>query len=238
MQTALRLLYPPQCVSCGDLVETDFGLCGACWRHTPFIEGLVCDLCGSPLPGEAGGEVVHCDDCMQSGRPWSHGRSALIYEANARRIVLSLKHGDRTDLARPSAGWMARVVKPILQEDAVFVPIPSHWTRLFQRRYNQAAELAKALSGRLGMDYMPDALIRPRRTQVHDGLSSDDRFANMQDAIRPHPKRGGLIAGRDIVLVDDVMTSGATFTAAATACHTAGARSVCVLSLARVVKGG
>ncbi len=238
MQTALSLLYPPQCVSCGDLVDTDFGLCGACWRHTPFIEGLVCDLCGCPLPGEGDGEVVHCDDCMQTDRPWSHGRSALIYKANARRIVLSLKHGDRTDLARPAAGWMARAVKPILQEEAVFVPIPSHWTRLFQRRYNQAAELAKALSGRLGMGYMPDALIRPRRTQVHDGLSSDDRFSNMQDAIRPHPKRGALIAGRDIVLVDDVMTSGATFTAAARACHTADARSVCVLSLARVVKGG
>ncbi|MDA5093004.1 ComF family protein [Aliiroseovarius sp. KMU-50] len=236
MQTALALLYPPQCVSCGDPVESDFGLCGACWRATPFIEGVVCDLCGAPLPGEDDGSNAHCDDCLTLDRPWKRGRSALLYRENARRMVLALKHGDRTDLARPAAGWMARAVKPILTDQPIIVPIPTHWTRLFRRRYNQAAELGKALSGRLGMDYAPEALIRPRATQTHDGLSVDERFSNMDAAIRPHPKRGRVLASRNVLLVDDVMTSGATFTAAALACQKAGAASITVLSLARVAK--
>ncbi len=236
MQSALRLLYPPQCVNCGDPVESDFGLCGTCWRDTPFIEGAVCDLCGTPLVGEEDERAAHCDDCLKTKRPWSQGRSALMYRDTARRMVLALKHGDRTDLARPAAGWMARVARPILREDSLIVPIPTHWTRLFQRRYNQAAELGKALSGRLGLDYAPDPLIRPRRTRTHDGLSATDRFENMKDAIIPHPKKGKLLWQRNILLVDDVMTSGATFAAATEACQQAGAASVTILSLARVAK--
>lgn len=236
MQTALGLLYPPQCVSCGDPVESDFGLCGSCWRETPFIEGLVCDLCGSPLPGDEDEDQLHCDDCLKTPRPWDHGRSALLYRDNARRMVLALKHGDRTDLARPAAGWMVRAIRPVMPQDAAVVPIPSHWTRLFQRRYNQAAELAKALAGREGLDFMPDVLIRPRRTRTHDGLTMEERFANMKDAVRPHPKRGVQLTGRDVILVDDVMTSGATFAAATEACRRAGANKVVILSLARVAK--
>ncbi|TKA95662.1 ComF family protein, partial [Cereibacter changlensis] len=98
LQAALRLLYPPQCLTCDALVTTDFGLCGPCWRETPFITGLVCDLCGTPLPGEDPGHAVHCDDCLTLARPWARGRAALLYKDNGRRIVLALKHGDRLDL--------------------------------------------------------------------------------------------------------------------------------------------
>lgn len=236
MQTALSLLYPPQCVSCGALVETDFGLCGTCWRDTSFIDGEVCDTCGAPLPGEGDGHAAKCDDCLSADHPWGRGRAALLYEKNARRMVLALKHGDRMDLARPASGWMERVIKPILPGDALVVPIPAHWTRLFRRRYNQAAELGKAMAGRMGLDYAPDVLIRPRRTKTHDGMTPAERFANMNGAIRPHPKRQSGLVGRHVLLVDDVMTSGATFAAATHACQKAGAASVIVLSLARVAK--
>ncbi|UWQ04691.1 ComF family protein [Aliiroseovarius crassostreae] len=236
MQSALRLLYPPQCVCCGEQVESEFGLCGACWRETPFIEGVVCDLCGAPLLGEEDNLASHCDDCLKTDRPWAHGRSALQYRDNARRMVLALKHGDRTDLARPAAGWMARAIAPVLLQNALIVPIPIHWTRLLKRRFNQAAELGRALSDRLDLEFAPDLLIRPRRTSVHDGLSAEERFENMKGAIKPHPKRLHALSGRHILLVDDVMTSGATFSAGADACLDAGAASVTVLSLARVAK--
>ncbi|WP_300518498.1 double zinc ribbon domain-containing protein [Aliiroseovarius sp.] len=236
MQSPLKLLFPPQCVTCGDPVEAEFGLCGPCWGKTPFIAGLVCDCCGTPLPGEEDGTRVLCDDCMPDERPWGRGRSALIYKDNARRLVMALKHGDRLDLARPAGVWMARALTPILDPEVLVVPVPVHWTRLMKRRYNQAAVLAKVLATEARLEFAPDLLIRPRRTLPHDRMGNAARFANMDGAIEPHPKRGSRLAGRKVLLVDDVMTSGATLTATARAARAAGARDIDVITLARVVK--
>ena len=236
MQRALRLVFPPQCVSCGDLVESEFSLCGPCWRETWFISGLVCDLCGAPLPGEEAEGVVHCDDCLQRPRPWARGRAALVYRDKARRLALALKHGDRTDLGRPAARWMFRAAQPILAPDLLVAPMPLHRWRLLKRRYNQAALLAEAVARRAGLEYCPDLLIRPRATPAQEGMSAEARFANMAGRIAAHPRRAARISGRRVLLVDDVMTSGASFTAAAEACHAAGAKEVFALALARAVK--
>ncbi|MCK8484397.1 ComF family protein [Aliiroseovarius sp. S2029] len=236
MQSALGVLYPPQCVSCAAPTESDFALCGACWRDTPFIEGLVCDLCGDPLPGEDDGAPAQCDACLATPRPWHQGRAALRYSANARRLVLALKHGDRPELARAAAPWLARAATPLIAADTVIVPMPIHWSRLFRRRYNQSVELGRALARFLHLDHTPDALVRPKRTRAHDGMDVEARFANMQGAIRPHPKRGAALAGRSVLLLDDVMTSGASFDAATRACFAAGADHVNVLALARVTR--
>lgn len=236
MQAALQLVYPPQCLTCDALVTTDFGLCGPCWRETPFITGLVCDLCGTPLPGDDPGHAVHCDDCLTLARPWVQGRSALLYKDNGRRIVLALKHGDRLDLAAPAAGWMLRAAAPILQPGMLVAPVPLHWLRLLKRRYNQAALLSTALARLAGLDHCPDLLTRPRNTRSQEGRSREGRFENMSGAIRPHPGRAAQMQGRRVLLVDDVMTSGATLAAAAEACLTAGAAEVSVAILARVAK--
>lgn len=236
MQSVLRLIYPPQCVSCGAMVDQEFFLCGDCWKDTAFINGLVCDLCGTPLPGECGGSAEFCDDCLALARPWRRGRAALLYCGNGRRLVLALKHGDRLDLAQPAARWMAASAAAIAVPDMLVVPVPAYWLRLLQRRYNQAALLAGGVASHLRLRSVPDALIRTRRTAVHDGMGRDERFANMTGAIAPHPKRGGSLKGRAILLIDDVMTSGATFAAATETCHAAGADQVFVLALARVAK--
>ena len=236
MQSPLAVLYPPQCASCGTPISDDHGLCGKCWAETPFIVGHVCDKCGAPLLGESDGEADLCDDCIATARPWSRGRTAMIYTGNARRMVLQIKLSDRLDLVPPAAGWMARAGQDLLRPDSLIVPIPAHWTRIFSRRYNQASELARALGRQTGLEVAPTALIRPTRTEKQEGMSRDGRFVNMREAIRPHPKRGALLRDRHVVLVDDVMTSGATFAAAAEACLAAGARDVVTLALARTVK--
>lgn len=236
MQAAVHLIYPPQCISCDALVTTDFGLCGSCWRETPFAAGLVCDQCGVPLPGEDFGQAIHCDDCLTIARPWSQGRAALIYKDNARKIVLSLKHGDRLDLARPAAGWLLQAAKPILKPEMLIAPVPLHWLRLLKRRYNQAAVLSGALARLAYLDHSPDLLVRRRSTGSQEGRDRDGRFRNMLDSIAVHPKRLKLVSGRHVLLVDDVMTSGATLAAAAEACLAAGASGISVLVLARVAK--
>jgi ComF family protein len=236
LQAALHVLYPPQCISCAALVTTDFGLCGDCWRETPFIAGLVCDRCGVPLPGGDAGEVAVCDDCMTQARPWGQGRAALLYRDNGRSLVLALKHGDRMDLARPAAGWLMQAARPVIRPGMLVVPVPLHWFRLFRRKYNQAALLSKALAGLAGLDHSADALVRKRTTGTQEGRTRDGRFANMADAFRVPKPRAMLVEDREILLVDDVMTSGATFAAATEALFAAGARSVDVVSLARVAK--
>ena len=237
VQTALRLIYPPRCTICGEQVESDFALCGPCWRDTPLIAGLVCDLCGAPLPGEGGGEAVHCDDCMRVARPWAQGRAAMLYRDNGRKLILALKHGDRQEVLRPCAQWLAAAVRPMMAGGEVLVaPVPLHWMRLLKRTYNQSALLAQAVGKQLDQPVCPDLLIRTKPTQSLGGLTHDNRFQELDQAIRVHPKRAHLIEGRTILVIDDVMTSGATLSASVQACQNAGARRVLIGVLARAVK--
>lgn len=160
----------------------------------------------------------------------------MLYKDKARTMVLALKHGDRLDLVRPTAGWMLRAAGPILEPDMLVAPIPLHWLRLFKRRYNQSAFLSKAIAQSARLDHCPDLLIRPRATGTQDGKGREARFANMAGAITLHPKRAAKVEGRHVLLVDDVMTSGATLATAAEACITGGARMISVLTMARVAK--
>jgi ComF family protein len=237
MQDLIHLVYPPQCLACGGLVVSDFGLCPTCWRDTPFIAGLVCQKCGTPLPGEAAaGEDVLCDDCLTLARPWTAGRAAMLYGQRARDMVLALKHGDRMDVARPAAHWMLRAGAGLIRPGMIVAPVPLHWQRLFTRRYNQSALLSGQIARMAQLDHCPDLLQRIRQTHTQDGKSREGRFDNVAGAFRLHPRRAPRIIGRPVLLIDDVMTSGATLAAAADICLEGGASEVSVLVMARVVK--
>ncbi|WP_245656784.1 ComF family protein [Meinhardsimonia xiamenensis] len=240
MKELISLVYPPRCVACGEQVLDEGGLCGPCWRQTPFITGLVCDLCGVPLIGAAEeGVAEYCDDCLGVLRPWSRGRAALVYAGQGRRLVLKLKHEDRHDLVAPMAHWMAQAARPLLQGasgEVVAVPVPLHWRRLMARRFNQSALLARGVARRLGIACAPAALRRIRHTAEQEGRGHDARFANLAGAIVPGRRARERLAGRTVLIVDDVMTSGATLSAAAEAARASGAREVFALVLARVAK--
>jgi len=236
IQTALDAIYPARCLTCGDVVDSDFGLCGSCWRDTSFIGGTVCDCCGVPLPGADGGHTPQCDACLAAPHPWVQGRAALLYRETGRKLVLALKHGDRQEIAKPAALWMAGAVRDCLEDHTLIVPIPLHWMRMIKRRYNQSALLARALGDHLDRPYCLDLLERPKHTPSLDHKPRDERHAILQNAIRVRAKRRHRLIGRPILLVDDVMTSGATLSAATQALQAAGSGPVRVITLARVAK--
>lgn len=236
LQTSLRLVYPPGCLTCNALVETDQGLCGRCWRETPFVGGSICDACGVPLVGDFATCEDRCDDCLSMPRPWRSGRTAMVYGGNGRRIVLGLKHGDRMDFATPAAKWMARVAGDLVRPGMLIAPVPLHWRRRVKRRYNQSLLLGRGAARALELQFCPDLLLRRHQTPVLDGKGRAERFATLDSALTIHPRRAAMVKGRAILLVDDVMTSGATLSAGTEALLRAGAASVCVLTLARAVK--
>lgn len=236
----LRLVFPPQCLCCGAGVQAEGALCPDCWPHVSFTTGLVCEACGVPLPGSAAG-VVLCDDCQATPRPWLRGRAAISYAGKGRDLVLALKHADRLDLAPALAGWLARAATPLLVPGMIVAPVPLSARRMMKRRANQAAVLALALARRpelrdLKLRVLPDLLIRTRHTGSQDGLSRDQRALNVRAAFAVRPARAAALSGQPVLLVDDVMTSGATLAACAEACLAAGSGPVSTLVLARVAK--
>jgi ComF family protein len=235
----LDLLLPPQCLTCDAAVDEPGRLCAECFRETSFVGEPCCFACGVPFsrPGAVGPERL-CRVCLLQAPPWGRARAALRYDAQARRIVLPLKYADRVDLARPLAALMARAGAVLLREAEVLVPVPLHRRRLLSRRYNQAALLARALGRASGLPVAVDALRRVTATAPLGEMSAAARLRTVSGAFAMRPGRAAAVAGRRVLLIDDVLTSGATCGACATVLRAAGAASVDVLVAARVPSPG
>ncbi len=233
-RAALDVIYPPTCLACRAAVAEPGALCGACWGAMRFIERPFCDRLGTPFEHEMG-EGVLSQRAIDDPPVFQRARAVALFEDGpARRLVHRLKYSDRLELARPMGRWMARAGADILAEADALAPVPLHVTRLWRRQFNQAAALAREVSVRCGKPLELDLIARVKRTRSQVGLHRAARAANLQGAFRcPDESR---VRGRRIVLVDDVLTSGATANAAAHALLRGGARSVDVLVFARVAR--
>ena len=235
LRSALDLLLPPHCLTCDTPVDAPGRLCVDCFAQTGFVTEPCCRHCGVPFAHVIqGGAEKLCPACRERPPPWGRARAALRYDSQAKRIVLPLKYADRTEHAAALAPLMARAGAALLREAELLVPVPLHRSRLIQRRYNQAALLARAVARLAGKPALPDALRRTRITVSLGELSADERARVVDGAFAVRPERAARIAGRRVLLVDDVLTSGATCAACTRALLDAGAAAVDVLVAARV----
>jgi ComF family protein len=209
------------------------GLSVAAWSKIAFIDAPICDGCGGPFDFDHGVGVL-CPACHARRPAFDRGRAACVYDEASRDLILKLKHADRPDLAGLFARWIGRAAADVLDGADGLVPVPLHRMRMLGRRYNQAAEIARRIAGTSGIAYFPDALVRRRATRSQGGQSASGRRRNISGAIVAAPSWGARIKGRRLVVVDDVLTTGATLEACARALKAAGAAQVDIAVIARV----
>jgi len=230
---ALDIALPTLCVSCREPVSGE-GVCADCWAKLSFIAQPYCPRLGIPFVYDPGPELLSME-AIANPPAYARARAAVRYDDVARTLVHALKYQDRTDLAPAMGRWMARAGRELLAEADALVPVPLHWRRGWSRRYNQSGALARVIERQTGVKLASEALRRVRPTAQQIGLSRSERASNVQGAFKVASDRKADIAGRRLVLVDDVLTSGATVDACARALLRAKAASVDVLVFARVV---
>jgi ComF family protein len=230
---ALDIALPTLCVSCREPVDGD-GVCAECWSKLSFIARPFCPRLGIPFVYDPGPELLSME-AIANPPAYQRARAAVRYDDVARTLVHALKYQDRTDLAPAMGRWMARAGKELLAEADALIPVPLHWKRGWSRRYNQSGALARVISRQSGVKVASEALRRVRATEQQIGLSRAQRASNVQGAFKVAVERMADIQGRRVILIDDVLTTGATVDACARALLRAKAAQVDVLVFARVV---
>lgn len=231
---ALDLVLPPLCLVCRKPVGEPGALCAGCWAAIRFIGPPFCQRCGLPFEHEQAMAV--CAECLARPPQFARARAVMRYDEASKPLILRFKNADRVHAAPALARWIARAGADVLAGAELIVPVPLHWRRLFRRRYNQSALLALALARHTGIACLPDALRRIRPTPSQGGLSARERRLNVRGAFVVPRRRRAAVAGKRVLLVDDVLTTGSTLDAASRALLRAGAAAVDALAIARVLR--
>lgn len=233
-RAAVDLILPPQCMLCARRVTTAGTLCAACWARVEFICAPMCPRTGRPF-GHDPGEGVLSVEALEGRIAYDRARVVARYEDTIRDLVHALKYRDRLDIARPLGRLMARAGADLLAGADFLVPVPLYRFRMWRRRYNQAALLARWAGEAAGVPVRADLLRRTRPTRPQVGLTASQRKRNVSGAFAVPGPLVGEVAGRRVVVVDDVITTGATVDACVRCLRRAGAESVDVLAVARVI---
>lgn len=231
------VILPPRCPVTGEIVDAQRMISAAAWAGLDFITDPICACCGIPFEFEDKGERGKCIACLHDAPPFDTARAALIYNDTSREVILGFKHGDKTHMAPSFVPWLMRAGGDMLAQAHYLIPVPLHHMRLLSRRYNQAGLIAGVLEKETGVKHIPAALRRIRATPSQGHLKTDERAKNVRKAFDISPTYHGVLQGKNIVLIDDVYTTGATVNECTKILKRAGASRVDVLTLARVVKG-
>lgn len=226
-------LLPPLCLRCSGVVTQPGSFCADCWQKLAFITAPHCPRCG--IPYEVGDGGLDCPDCLTTPPRFQQARAAVVYDDASRPLVLGFKHADQTHLAAALARLMLQSGRALLADCDGVVPVPLHRRRLFRRCYNQSALLAQLIAKAEAVPVWQDMLLRRRPTQPQANLSAKERLRNVREAFVLNPNHAAGVAGKTIVLIDDVLTTGATANDCCRALLAGGARAVRVLTFARTV---
>jgi ComF family protein len=232
LRAVLDLALPRLCAVCREPVE-GHGLCPGCWSKLSFISRPYCERLGIPFVYDPGPGILSME-AIADPPAYHRARAAVRFDEISRALVHALKYGDRLDLAPMMGRWLYQAGREILAEADALVPVPLHWRRNWARRFNQSAMLAAAVSAESGVPVVADVLKRVKATAQQVGLSRSERAANIQGAFRVPKEHKAAVVGRRLIVVDDVLTSGATVEGCARALLRAGAANVDVLVFARV----
>lgn len=235
LEHVLNILFPPQCLNCEVRVPTHGTLCLECWQKISFISDPMCDCCGLPFDYDIG-EKALCAECMNTPKPYARIRSAFRYDEHSRKLITRFKYSDQTQLAKIYGTWLAKAGGTIIQHSDFIIPVPLHYFRFIGRRFNQSALLAHVLSKKTGIKTLPDALKRKRYTTPQTGLTKTQRKDNVKGAFAMNGRYMKDIKGKNILLIDDVVTTGSTIEQSTRTLLKAGAAQVNVLTLARAIK--
>ncbi|MDZ7601913.1 MAG: ComF family protein [Hoeflea sp.] len=233
----MQIVYPPVCAGCGKMTGQPAALCPECWGTVRFIERPYCEITGLPFDHDRGEGMVS-PDAIANPPPYHRARAAVFHDGVARKMVHGLKYSDRADLAAMMSVWMARAGRDVIDDSDVIVAVPLHRGRLFARRYNQSAELARQLAGISGKPFLAGAMRRVRATRQQVGLGLRARQDNVRGAFLVQAGQAQRLLGLKVLLVDDVFTTGSTVEAATRALLRVGARQINVLTFARVASPG
>jgi len=231
----LDAVLPPLCLKCQAIVAEPGTLCPQCWQQITFLAPPFCVRCGRPFEFDPG-PAACCGACLRTPPVYDCARAVLRYDEASRPLILSFKHGDRLEGTAAFAHWMARAGADLLDKADLLVPVPLHRWRLARRRYNQAALLALALGRRCGIAVAPDLLRRRRSTPSQGHLGPEARRQNVAGAFTLARNGASGLAGQRVVLIDDVLTTGATVEECARVLRRSGAAEIGILTLARVLR--
>ena len=235
-RAALEIILPHGCLACDRAVGSIGSVCAACWQTIRWIDGPQCYVCGRELPFDLG-HRYRCPPCSAAPPVYDAAVSAVYYEAAGRNLILRLKYGDRPEAADLMARWLMRRLTPLiggLHDHYMIVPVPLHPLRRWHRRYNQSALIALALADISGLRVSLAAVKRRRYTRSQIGLTWRARQRNLKGAFHLTAQGQRAIANRSVILIDDVMTTGATLSACARLCRDGNAKEVIIVTVARV----
>jgi ComF family protein len=230
--SCIDLLFPPRCTYCKTAVPQPHHLCHLCWQEFLFISSPLCTICGVPFETDQGVHPV-CGKCLMSPPPYRLARSALTYNPASRKLIAGFKYYDKTAYQHLLGRFISYAGRDILSQVHYIVPVPLHNKRLFKRRYNQSALLALTLSRSSGIPATLDLLLRTKATRPQAELKRAERLENVKHAFRLNPIYKAQIRHKHLVLIDDVITTGATIHACSLALLKGGAKQVDVLTIAR-----